>query len=94
MSPGLRQSFGRDLLNADLAPELFSVDTDLARRRDPEFYAVPIDRNHGDRQLDTAPSAIEILAEVICLSAKGVGIGRPFLYAMNAYGEPGGVCAM
>jgi hypothetical protein len=51
MSPDLRQSFGRDLVNADLAPEFFSVDTDLARRGDPEFYAVPIDRNHGDRQL-------------------------------------------
>ncbi|KAF2019729.1 hypothetical protein BU24DRAFT_342838 [Aaosphaeria arxii CBS 175.79] len=75
--------------------------------------------NHGGRQLDTAPSAIEVLAEVmpalrergwqdrievyidggvrratdilkaICLGAKGVGIGRPFLYAMSAYGLPG-----
>ncbi|KAG0637799.1 FMN-dependent dehydrogenase-domain-containing protein [Tuber brumale] len=80
--------------------------------------------NHGGRQLDTAPSAIEILAEVmpelrrrglqdkievyvdggvrratdiikaLCLGAKGVGIGRPFLYAMSAYGEPGVVHAM
>jgi L-lactate dehydrogenase (cytochrome) len=75
--------------------------------------------NHGGRQLDTAPTGIELLAEVmstlrarnlhhkieiyidggvrrssdivkaICLGAKGVGIGRPFLYAMSAYGEPG-----
>ncbi|KAJ4305219.1 hypothetical protein N0V90_000750 [Kalmusia sp. IMI 367209] len=75
--------------------------------------------NHGGRQLDTAPSGIEILAEVmpalrergwqdrievfidggirrasdivkaLCLGAKGVGIGRPFLYAMSAYGLPG-----
>ena len=75
--------------------------------------------NHGGRQLDTAPSGIEILAEVmpelrrlglqdkleifidggirratdiikaVCLGAKGVGIGRPFLYAMSAYGLPG-----
>ena len=75
--------------------------------------------NHGGRQLDFAPSAIEILAEVmpvlrqaglqdkieifidggvrratdilkaLCLGAKGVGIGRPFLYAMSAYGQPG-----
>ncbi|KXT09264.1 hypothetical protein AC579_2133 [Pseudocercospora musae] len=75
--------------------------------------------NHGGRQLDTARSGIEILAEVmpelrrhglenklevfidggirrasdiikaICLGAKGVGIGRPFLYAMSAYGLPG-----
>ena len=75
--------------------------------------------NHGGRQLDTAPSGIEILAEVmpalrergmenkievfidggirrasdivkaLCLGATGVGIGRPFLYAMSAYGLPG-----
>jgi L-lactate dehydrogenase (cytochrome) len=75
--------------------------------------------NHGGRQLDTARSGIEILAEVmpvlrqrgwqdrievyidggirratdiikaIALGAKGVGIGRPFLYAMSAYGLPG-----
>lgn len=75
--------------------------------------------NHGGRQLDTAPSGVEILAEVmpalrergmqdkievfidggirrasdivkaICLGATGVGIGRPFLYAMSAYGLPG-----
>ncbi|KAL4918986.1 FMN-dependent dehydrogenase-domain-containing protein [Aspergillus aurantiobrunneus] len=75
--------------------------------------------NHGGRQLDTAPSGVEILAEVmpilrqrgwenrieifidggvrratdilkaLCLGAKGVGIGRPFLYAMSAYGQPG-----
>lgn len=90
--------------------------------------------NHGGRQLDTAPSAIEILAEAgpelrkrgllfrnrtrggidrkdqsrmfdifidggvrrasdivkaLCLGATGVGIGRPFLYAMSAYGEAG-----
>lgn len=75
--------------------------------------------NHGGRQLDTAPSAIELLAEVmpelrrrgwenrievfidggvrratdilkaLCLGAKGVGIGRPFLFAMSSYGQPG-----
>lgn len=75
--------------------------------------------NHGGRQLDTARSGIEILAEVMpelrrlglqdrlevfvdggvrratdiikamCLGASGVGIGRPFLYAMSAYGLPG-----
>lgn len=75
--------------------------------------------NHGGRQLDTARSGIEILAEVmpilrekglqdklsifvdggvrratdiikaIALGAKGVGIGRPFLFAMSAYGLPG-----
>ena len=89
-------------------------------------YGIPavVLSNHGGRQLDTAPSAIEILAEVmpelrrrnlhdrievyidggvrratdiikaLCLGAKGVGIGRPFLYAMSAYGEPGVVHAM
>ena len=75
--------------------------------------------NHGGRQLDTARSGIEILAEVmpvlrgkglenkieifidggvrratdiikaVALGAKGVGIGRPFLYAMSAYGDEG-----
>lgn len=75
--------------------------------------------NHGGRQLDFAPSAVEVLAEVmpalrqrgledkieifvdggirrgtdilkaLCLGAKGVGIGRPFLFAMSAYGQPG-----
>ena len=75
--------------------------------------------NHGGRQLDYAPSGVEVLAEVmpelrkrglenrieifvdggvrratdiikaLCLGAKGVGIGRPFLYAMTAYGLPG-----
>lgn len=75
--------------------------------------------NHGGRQLDFAPSGVEVLAEVmpvlrergldrkievfidggvrrgtdilkaLCLGAKGVGIGRPFLYAMSAYGEEG-----
>ncbi|KZZ88270.1 Aldolase-type TIM barrel [Ascosphaera apis ARSEF 7405] len=80
--------------------------------------------NHGGRQLEFAPTAIEILAEVseelrrrgwqdrieiyvdggvrrgtdvmkaLCLGAKGVGLGRPFLYAMSAYGEAGVVKAM
>ncbi|TQB73043.1 hypothetical protein MPDQ_006293 [Monascus purpureus] len=75
--------------------------------------------NHGGRQLEFAPSAVELLAEVmpalrqrglensievyidggirrgtdivkaLCLGAKGVGIGRPFLYAMSAYGQAG-----
>jgi L-lactate dehydrogenase (cytochrome) len=75
--------------------------------------------NHGGRQLDTARSGVEVLAEVmpvlrargwqdrievyidggvrratdiikaVALGAKGVGIGRPFLYAMSAYGLPG-----
>ncbi|KAJ5773693.1 hypothetical protein N7457_008589 [Penicillium paradoxum] len=75
--------------------------------------------NHGGRQLETARSGIEVLAEVmpalrergwekrievyvdggvrratdiikaLCLGAAGVGIGRPFLYAMSAYGLDG-----
>lgn len=75
--------------------------------------------NHGGRQLDFAPSAIEVLAETmpilrkrgldkkieifidggirrgtdiikaLCLGAKGVGVARPFLYAMSAYGQDG-----
>lgn len=75
--------------------------------------------NHGGRQLEFAPSAVEVLAETMpvlrsmgleneievfvdggvrratdilkamCLGAKGVGIGRPFLYAMSAYGFDG-----
>lgn len=32
--------------------------------------------------------ATDIL-KALCLGAKGVGIGRPFLYAMSAYGLPG-----
>ncbi|KAK0662297.1 Cytochrome b2 [Lasiodiplodia hormozganensis] len=32
--------------------------------------------------------ATDIL-KALCLGAKGVGIGRPFLYAMSAYGQPG-----
>ncbi|KAF2867565.1 FMN-dependent dehydrogenase-domain-containing protein [Massariosphaeria phaeospora] len=29
------------------------------------------------------------IIKAVCLGAKGVGIGRPFLYAMSAYGGPG-----
>ncbi|KAI9803115.1 MAG: hypothetical protein M1833_001186 [Piccolia ochrophora] len=34
------------------------------------------------------------IIKALCLGAKGVGIGRPFLYAMSAYGELGVVRAM
>ncbi|KAK9324888.1 FMN-dependent dehydrogenase-domain-containing protein [Lipomyces orientalis] len=34
------------------------------------------------------------ILKAICLGAKGVGIGRPFLYAMSTYGEPGVVRAI
>lgn len=29
------------------------------------------------------------IIKALCLGAKGVGIGRPFLFAMSAYGQPG-----
>ncbi|KAL2671173.1 Cytochrome b2, mitochondrial precursor [[Neocosmospora] mangrovei] len=29
------------------------------------------------------------ILKALCLGARGVGVGRPFLYAMSAYGEPG-----
>jgi L-lactate dehydrogenase (cytochrome) len=91
---------------------------DVLRSVDLGVHGVVLS-NHGGRQLDTARSGIEVLAEVmpalrergleskieiyidggirratdmikaVCLGAKGVGIGRPFLYAMSAYGLPG-----
>lgn len=73
--------------------------------------------NHGGRQLDFAPSAVQTLLEIrtfcpqilgkieiyldggvrrgsdvlkaICLGATAVAIGRPFIYALGAYGVPG-----
>ncbi|RKO91167.1 cytochrome b2, mitochondrial precursor [Blyttiomyces helicus] len=75
--------------------------------------------NHGGRQLDTARSGIEALAEVmnalraagldralevyvdggfrrgsdifkaLAMGARGVGLGRPWLYAMSSYGQDG-----
>lgn len=72
--------------------------------------------NHGGRQLDGAPSALETLIEIrhhypsvlrncdvivdggfcrgadivkaLALGAKGVGVGRPFLYALS-FGQAG-----
>lgn len=91
---------------------------DVFRAIDAGVHGVVLS-NHGGRQLDTAPSGIEVLAEVmpqlrergldskieifvdggvrrasdiikaLCLGAKGVGIGRPFLYAMSSYGQDG-----
>ncbi|KAJ4246885.1 Cytochrome b2, mitochondrial precursor [Fusarium torreyae] len=91
---------------------------DVIRAAEAGVQGVTIS-NHGGRQLDTAPSAIEVLAEAmpflcdrgldkgfevfidggirrstdiikaLCLGAKGVGIGRPFLYAMSSYGQEG-----
>merc|ERR1712216_839006 len=56
--------------------------------------------NHGGRQLDFARSGIEILVDggfrrgsdlfkALALGAKAVGIGRPSLVGMAAYGEEG-----
>jgi L-lactate dehydrogenase (cytochrome) len=73
--------------------------------------------NHGGRQLDFAPSALQTLLEIrkfcpaiigkfdiyldggvrrgsdvlkaICLGATAVGLGRPFVYALGAYGRQG-----
>ncbi|KAI9225337.1 MAG: glyoxylate dehydrogenase [Piptocephalis tieghemiana] len=81
--------------------------------------------NHGGRQMDTAPSGIEALAEAVAalsaagipkgrmelymdggvrrgsdifkalaLGATAVGLGRPLLYAMSAYGSEGVVRAL
>ena len=91
---------------------------DVLRAVEANIPAVVLS-NHGGRQLEFAPSAIELLADVmaalrargwadrievyidggirratdilkaLCLGAKGVGIGRPFLYAMSAYGIDG-----
>jgi L-lactate dehydrogenase (cytochrome) len=91
---------------------------DILRAIDAGVHGVVLS-NHGGRQLDTARSGVEVLAEVmpilraqglekaleiyidggvrratdiikaLCLGAQGVGIGRPFLYAMSAYGVAG-----
>lgn len=81
-----------------------------------EYGVHPWLSNHGGRQLDGAPSAVDTLLEIrthcpevfekcevfvdggirrgvdvikaLALGAKGVGLGRPFLYAL-VLGEPG-----
>jgi len=75
--------------------------------------------NHGGRQLDGAPSSIEMLPRIVeavggdievhldsgirsgqdvlkalALGARGVYIGRAFLYGLGAMGEPGVRCAL
>jgi L-lactate dehydrogenase (cytochrome) len=55
---------------------------------------MPVLRERGlDRSLEVyidggARRATDVL-KALCLGARGVGIGRPFLYAMSAYGQPG-----
>lgn len=40
-------------------------------------------------QLDHAHSLCTDVLKALCLGAKAVGMGRPFLYALSAYGEAG-----
>ena len=42
----------------------------------------------------TRSLALTFLSQALCLGAKGVGMGRPFLYANSAYGEAGIVRAV
>lgn len=55
---------------------------------------MPVLRQHGlDKKIDVfvdggVRRGTDIL-KALCLGAKGVGIGRPFLYAMSTYGQPG-----
>jgi L-lactate dehydrogenase (cytochrome) len=81
-----------------------------------QYNVHPWISNHGGRQLEGSPSAVETLIEIrqncpevfekcdvlvdggimrgtdivkaIALGAKGVGVGRPFLYALS-FGEAG-----
>lgn len=91
---------------------------DVLKAIDSGLWGVVLS-NHGGRQLDSARSDVEVLAETmpvlrdrglennievyidggvrratdilkaLCLGAKRVGIGRPFLYAMSGYGFEG-----
>ncbi|KAI9760151.1 MAG: hypothetical protein M4579_001871 [Chaenotheca gracillima] len=57
-----------------------------------EVMPVLRDRNWQDRIEIFVDGGIRRSTDIIkalCLGAKGVGIGRPFLYAMSAYGLPG-----
>jgi L-lactate dehydrogenase (cytochrome) len=55
---------------------------------------MPVLRERGlDRSIEVyvdggVRRATDII-KALCLGAKGVGIGRPFIYAMSAYGQPG-----
>jgi L-lactate dehydrogenase (cytochrome) len=56
--------------------------------------AMPVLRERGweDRieiYVDGGVRRATDIIKALCLGAKGVGIGRPFLYAMSAYGQPG-----
>jgi L-lactate dehydrogenase (cytochrome) len=56
--------------------------------------AMPIlkERNLQDKleiYIDGGVRRATDIIKALCLGAKGVGIGRPFLFAMSAYGLPG-----
>ncbi|MGH2697600.1 MAG: alpha-hydroxy acid oxidase [Actinomycetota bacterium] len=90
---------------------LTEEDATLAREHGVEGIIVS---NHGGRQLDRSPTAIDVLEEIVqatggacevyldggvrrgtdvvtalALGARGVFIGRPFLYALAAGGQEG-----
>ncbi|KAG8530042.1 uncharacterized protein KY384_005524 [Bacidia gigantensis] len=57
-----------------------------------EVMPVLRERNWEDRieiYVDGGVRRATDIIKALCLGAKGVGIGRPFLYAMSAYGLPG-----
>ena len=57
-----------------------------------EVMPVLRERNWQDRieiYVDGGIRRATDIIKALCLGAKGVGIGRPFLYAMSAYGLPG-----
>ncbi|KAL9130235.1 MAG: hypothetical protein Q9217_001528 [Psora testacea] len=57
-----------------------------------EVMPVLRERNWQDRieiYVDGGVRRATDIIKALCLGAKGVGIGRPFLYAMSAYGLPG-----
>ena len=57
-----------------------------------EVMPILRERNWQDRieiYIDGGVRRATDIIKALCLGAKGVGIGRPFLYAMSAYGLPG-----
>ncbi|PSN66959.1 hypothetical protein BS50DRAFT_573747 [Corynespora cassiicola Philippines] len=57
-----------------------------------EVMPVLRERNWQDKieiYIDGGVRRATDIIKALCLGAKGVGIGRPFLYAMSAYGLPG-----
>ena len=57
-----------------------------------EVMPVLRERNWQDRieiYIDGGIRRSTDIIKALCLGATGVGIGRPFLYAMSAYGLPG-----